>query len=185
LRRQGDPVAVRPRDPVSGKWGERMSESSEVVRTAELRWGPLALATLITCWSVWYFWDAYTASSRIQNLIFIAPLVATMLVLFAIELFTTLFRPSASVEEDDPVVAASTARPIAAPAAVMAMLVLYAATLDRVGFDLATFLFVAGSLLAQGERRPLVVLVFPAVFALLVVWMFKSMLTLNMPTWLL
>lgn len=160
-----------------------MAERLSTARRLEARWGPLALAALMTGWSLWYFVDAYTTSPRVQNLIFIAPAVAIVALLFAVILVTAVLRGSEEVKENDAQVVSATAQRLRTPIAVMIMLVLYAATLPRIGFDLGTFLFIAGTLLAQGERRPAVVIGFSAVFALIIVWLFKMMLTLDMPTW--
>lgn len=159
-----------------------MAERLSADRRAEARWGPLALAALMTGWSLWYFADAYLASARIQNLIFIAPAVTIVTILFAVVLITALLRRSDKVQEKDEQVVKATAQRLTMPIAVMILLLLYVVSLPRIGFDLATFLFIAGTLLAQGERRPLFIIIYSAIFSLLVVWAFKAMLTLDMPT---
>ena len=148
-------------------------------------WGHMALAVSITLFCIWYLFDARTASPNIQNMLLIFP--ATIL---AIALFLVIVAQEVKVSRVQGVEARSGASlsfhwpdldrmrlPL-----FMGLLGVYVFTMEGVGFDLATFLFLALSLALQGERRWIWLIGFSLVFALFVTWVFKAMIPEPIPT---
>ena len=100
----------------------------------------LVLASLVTL----YGFDAYRASSDILNLILVLPIIAIVLVLCLAQF----------VIEWRDVKAATPARdPVADVAPIIGLFAAYVLTLQWLGFDIGTMLFVAAFLWLQGERR--------------------------------
>lgn len=145
--------------------------------------GHLLFVLFILACVVWYFIDAYSASSSIQNLILIAPASGLALVLCAVVLFQIL-RPPKTVAEEDKTEKMETAGGWARHRTPIFIVLfgLYVLTLDVIGFDVATYLFVAGAMLLQGERRPWVVVGYSLGFGTLVVWVFTMLLPYPMLT---
>ncbi|MCP1337915.1 tripartite tricarboxylate transporter TctB family protein [Futiania mangrovi] len=140
-------------------------------------WGHLAFIGAAAAFLIWYFLDAYGASSRLENLMLIAPATA-------IGLGLCLFLAAAefvTVEGAAP----RTALPAVDPRVplFMALLAAYVAALVYdLGFDVASFLFLAASLWVLGERRPTLLVVFPAVFTVLIVLGMQELLSIPVPT---
>jgi hypothetical protein len=148
----------------------------------------LVLATAMSGWCVWYAIDTYGASANIQNLIFVAPATALVVLLYLI----LLVQAAIGRGNGDPTAAddAGGEQPgamqaddgILRPLALMVFLIAYAFLLPVIGFDVATALLIGGGLIVLGERRPLFVIAYSLGFAGVVVAAFKYMLTLDMPT---
>lgn len=134
--------------------------------------------------AVWYLTDTLGASERVENVIFVGPLALAAIALSLYILVRVLvdIRARPSREDAGPAgagVDAGVARPPRGfvarwRAALVALLfTLYVTTLDAVGFDVGTFLFVMACLVVQGERNPLVFIGYPLVFAALVTCAFR------------
>lgn len=150
-------------------------------------------ALLVLCFlaaTLWYLNDAIEASKRIENLIFVVPVAAVTVVLaiyvlgrLAVKIRGALRRRPATSERLDSGVAEHDG---AAPSPrdfltrwraplVAILFTLYVATMNIIGFDVASFLFIAGCLVVQGERNPLVFIGYPLVFAALITHAFRLM----------
>ncbi len=151
--------------------------------TARSRAG-LVLATAMTGWCVWYSIDTYGASASIQNLIFIAPATAVVVLLYFILLAQAAIgrRNGEPAADDARQGGMPTGDEVLRPLALMVFLGAYAFLLPVIGFDVATVLLIGGGLIVLGERRPLFVIAYSLGFAGVVVAAFKYMLTLDMPT---
>lgn len=116
--------------------------------------------------TIWYCLDARAASSDIQNLGLIAPVSAMIVALCAVGLWQSPnTRPAIS------------RRVFGA----MALLGVYVLTMDRIGFDLATWLYILTNLLVLGERRIWLLAMVPLVFAAVVTFAFANLLQTPMP----
>lgn len=129
----------------------------------------------------WYFFDAYTASDTLENLLLIEPAVIAAVILYFVILRDVIW-----VVPDPDVV--TTGRP---PLSIlvrtrifggMALLIAYVALMGVIGFDVATVVYVAATLALLGERRPVMLVALPLVFGLLVVYGFRQMVTVPVPT---
>lgn len=159
-----------------------------------LDWGHVAFVLFITGSVSWYFLDAYTASSSIKNLILIAPASAVALVLCVTLLIqdarkafvmpsevpkpTAAPNKMAAAGEDNEEKQRGTWRAVA----FIVAFGLYVGLLEIIGYDVATWLFIAATLILNGERRPLVIFGFSLVFGSLAVWLFGLLLPYPMLT---
>jgi hypothetical protein len=148
--------------------------------------GHLLFVSVITGYCLWYLVDTRAASTSVQNLLLIQPAVVLALLLFVAILPTVV-----SIER-----VPDSEAPAAAPRpggkrlgrdglrilGLIVLLGVYVIVMTDLGFDVATFLFVSGSLLLQGERRPSMVIVLPLAFTALTVYGFKVMLSIPVPT---
>jgi len=147
-------------------------------------WGHILFATILLIASVWYFFDARQASNSPYNLIMIAPCVAAIVVLYIITLVLEIRISdfaSTSVSQERIV------RDWLDPASVrnvlmMVLLILYVLTLEKLGFEIATFFFISLSLIMQGERRYVRVLVFAILFSGITTWLLTSLSVTPIPT---
>tara|TARA_R110002124_G_scaffold104370_13_gene254360 strand:+ start:12789 stop:13286 length:498 start_codon:yes stop_codon:yes gene_type:complete len=143
-----------------------------------IRLGELLLVLFIGGISVAYLFDARGASLSVQNLLLIQPLTILVGVLCFYLIFKILRPRPARVDVDGLARESSRASRYAEEIKVAAMLVLmtaYVLSLEAMGMDTATFLFIAASLLLQGERRWQVVMPVSLVSAVLIVWGFGLM----------
>ncbi|MBI3044417.1 MAG: tripartite tricarboxylate transporter TctB family protein [Betaproteobacteria bacterium] len=142
--------------------------------------GHLAFVGAIAAFCVWYWLDARAASTNVQNLLLIQPAAFLALALcVAIAAGTVKAdRPDASAEPPGAAPSARDGRGLV----VAGLLVLYVAVLLYIGFEVATFAFLAGSMYALGERRPVFLVVFSGAFAGAMSYAFKFMLSVPVPT---
>ena len=100
----------------------------------------LTLAGLVTL----YGFDTYQASSHVLNLILVLPVIALVLVLCLVQFVIEL----RDAKSDSP--QRESALDVAP---VIGLFAAYVLTLEWLGFDIGTMLFVAAFLWFQGERR--------------------------------
>lgn len=126
----------------------------------------VAFLCVLGGWTLWYLLDAWFASADLQNLGLIAPVSIIVLVLCALGLAATpVIRPTISTRI----------------LGTMGLLGAYVLTMDRIGFDLATWLYVLASLLLLGERRTWLLAAVPLIFAALATFAFANLLQTPMP----
>lgn len=158
-----------------------MSISSSTRRPIKL--GELFLVLFIAGVSVAYLFDARSASLSAQNLLLIQPLTILVGLLCLYLLFRIVRSHPVPTDDDERVQNGSLATRYAEEIKVGAMLLLmtaYVLSLEAVGMDAATFLFIAAALLLQGERRWQVVLPVSVMSAVLIVWGFGLMTPFQM-----
>jgi len=147
-------------------------------------WGHLLFATIILIASVWYFFDARQASNSPYNLIMIAPCVAAIVVVYII---TLVLEIRISHIDSAPASPERVVMDWLDPASVrnvtmMALLILYVLTLEHLGFEIATFFFISLSLIMQGERRYVRVVIFAILFSTITTWLLTSLSLSPIPT---
>ncbi|MBI3936047.1 MAG: tripartite tricarboxylate transporter TctB family protein [Betaproteobacteria bacterium] len=155
-----------------------------------VEWGHLAFVLAIAAFCAWYWLDARAASTSTQNLLLIQP--AALLALFLCAVIATrlvnverVADEAKSGEESAGAAAPWEAlRHSGALRGVLfaALLGAYVAAVLFAGFDLATFVFLAAGMFLLGERRPLVLVGFAALFAAALSYSFKNMLSVPVPT---
>jgi len=139
----------------------------------------LILAGFFLLLSCWYLSDAYKASSSTENMLLILPaaIVVVSLCLWIIgRTLYDLYR--AASKEDD--TEAEEKKPVSVFAA-MCILAAFVLSMDWIGFDAATCLFMIALMFLQGERRPIWLGGFSVVFAVLVSLFFEYMIPYPMP----
>ncbi len=148
-------------------------------------WGHLALAGFIASFCLWYLNDARSSSPRADNLLLILPASLLAIVLFVIIVVKEIKLVRIAPDVDSVVETTGRGPAIASNLhvpAFMGIMGMYVLSMPYIGFDVATFLFMASSLLIQGERRWPVIVGFSLVFAVLVTWSFKMILSAPVPT---
>jgi hypothetical protein len=128
----------------------------------------LALTGLV----IWYLLDAYNASSHFANLILILPISILVLVLCTVEFISQL----KGLHEPPPGL-----DPIASMLPVIVLFIGFVLSLEWLGFDLGTALFIAAFLWLHGERRLKWLFAYSISFALLMSLFFSAMLPYPMP----
>jgi len=153
-------------------------------RAYQVQWGHVGFLAFVAAAIGWYLLDARSVSTSPQNLMFIQP-VALFGLGLVLCILPQCLRPTGTAapgpemadteeEEDEP---GARARVVAITGA----LGIYAVAIPWLGFDIATWLFVLAGMAICGERRPLHLLVYPAVTAFLLVWGFTLIVPFPMP----
>ncbi len=130
----------------------------------DVAWGHLLLLAVIAGIVLVYWLDARGTSLKLSNLLLVQPasILALGLVLAAVP---QAFR-SRPIEEGGPAQEGGIGRIVALAGAFGAMTLM----LERIGFDVATFLFMVVALGLRGERRWWVLVLFSAVFTALIIY---------------
>ena len=153
-------------------------------------WGHLAFIALIAVAILWYLTDAMSVSMSMNNLLFIGPVgFFALLLCCAIvpQCFHRIGAPARQARRAKDVIGTQEltagnqkeAVQIGLLGAALGALVFL---LDVIGFDVALWLFAVAVMLICGERRPLVLALFPLAVAVLVVVGFRAMLPYPMYT---
>ena len=130
-------------------------------------WEHVFFLTAMLGFLVWYLADATAASPTFSNLILIAPVGAAALILLlyvgAVEIFGHggVPKTSASGQSELPAESASSrfrSGSIKAILLLMGLFAIFVAAIPYLGFDVASFFFIAGTLWLLGERRVLMTL---------------------------
>jgi len=128
----------------------------------------LCLATFV----LWYAYDAHNASSSLENMILILPVAAVTLCLCVYDFFTS---KEDTAEEKKKKESFTTVMPV------MILFTLYVLTLEYLGFDIGTVLFLALFLFLHGETRWTWILGYSLVFGFIIAYFFSLMLPYPMP----
>ncbi|WP_322895502.1 MULTISPECIES: tripartite tricarboxylate transporter TctB family protein [unclassified Yoonia] len=130
-------------------------------------WGHLALVTVIVGITIAYIFDARGVSTRATNLLLIQPL-AVLIVILAAFVLPGIFPPVTSDEAK--MHDGETRMDLARALGIIVALGVLAFTLERIGFDIATFGFMVVTLAICGERRWWVNLGFSAIFTVALIY---------------
>lgn len=140
-------------------------------------WGHLALLAVIAAVVVVYLLDARATSLKVNNLLLIQPGSILALILVALVVPQCFKRVPVSEAEERKEDLSDLGKVGALAAAFGA----FATTLEIVGFDVATFLFMVVGLFVCGERRWWLILVFSAVFTVLLIYGYGAMIPFPFP----
>jgi drug/metabolite transporter (DMT)-like permease len=129
-------------------------------------WEHLLFAALLLAFVAWYLWTATVASPTFSNLILIGPVgaVAASLLLYigAGEIFGWTEAAGAVAARAETQASAAHGRfrsgSLATIGALMGLFGAFVVAIPYIGFDVATFLFVAATMWLLGERRILALL---------------------------
>jgi type IV secretory pathway TrbD component len=153
-------------------------------------WGHLAFVAVIAAATIWYLSDAMSVSMSVNNLLFIGP-VGVFAVLLCCAIAPQCFHRVGEVApqqrrakditgmQELTVNSRKEGLQIGLLAASLGALVFL---LDVIGFDISLWLFAIAVMLICGERRPLMLALFPLAIAVLVVGGFRAMLPYPMYT---
>ncbi len=151
-------------------------------------WGHLAFLAFVSVIVGIYLIDARGVSLSVNNLLLVQPAAVIALILVACVLpqcFPLRTAADSEIadseagdsEPTDPVVEtkAEGGQDLMRVGALAALLGVFAIFIEQIGFDIATFLFVAIGLVICGERRGWVVATFSAAFTLFVVYGYSTL----------
>lgn len=151
---------------------------------------PLHVAALVgfAGFVIWYALDAWRASPHVENTILIVPtsIIALLLIVAILPQAVRFEKATAPTTEE-----ASPSKPApwserhrAELSAVGQMILLggFVFLIPVMGFDIATFVFVAASMFVMGERRWPLLLLYPALFALALTGGMKAMMSIDLMT---
>lgn len=144
----------------------------------QIPYAQLSLPVLFLVVTVWYLIDSYTASATTENLLLILPAGIVVLLLCLWILATTLRDSKRAVE---PKKEKKKEKKEVSVLGAMIILAVFVLSMDWIGFDVATFLFIAALMFLQGERRVAWLGGFSFVFAFLVSIFFEYMIPYPMP----
>jgi hypothetical protein len=164
-------------------------------RRYRMHWGHFAVLTGMAAASTWYLSDARSVSLSINNLILVQPVAILVLLLYLFILPQCLVAENddggeaarAVALEDVPQLESfpvpegrfgSAVRVISLSLA----LVFYVSFYERVGFDIASFLFIAVCGFICGERSPIRLLVFAPLGAVLLVYAGRLLVAVPIPS---
>ena len=131
----------------------------------------------LASFTLWYLLNAWSVSSQTENLILIMPIAIMTLIMCCLELIQTLFLPTKQEKEDR--------EPMTTAVPIIGLFTVYVLSLEWLGFDIATIIFIAAFLFLQGERRWHWVSAYSISFGVLVTVFFSEMLPYPMPMLLL
>lgn len=123
---------------------------------------------------LWYAIDTHNASSSIENIILILPVAAITLCLCIYEFFT-----QKDINKDEKKDSFLSVIPV------MVLFTLYVLSLEILGFDIGTVLFLGLFLFFHGEKRLPWILAYSLVYGFIIAFFFSQMLPYPMPMTLL
>lgn len=145
--------------------------------------GHLLLLAGFAAYAIWYARDAFAAQSKIQNMLLIAPasaIVFVFVVLIALSVIRSMMRGTdVAVPDDEP---RDTFQQRYGTFGASVGMAVYVIAMPFIGFDVATVVFIAASMVMQGARNWIAVLVFSLIFGLLPVWALEHVLSIPVPT---
>jgi hypothetical protein len=144
-------------------------------RTYEVDWGHVLVATLVAGACVWYLADARATSTNVQNLLLVQPATILALILYVL-ILPQCVRRVADTPDQAALPGAARWTDLGRVAALAAAFGFFTFSLDRLGFDAGTWIFVTVGLFICGERRAWVLAVFPPVFTAAVVVGYQQLL---------
>lgn len=132
-----------------------------------------ALLGIILAISGYITWSAMSASSKLDNLVVVAPVGIAILLLAVAVVISALRRPAAK---------AAGAEPIRGDLLLLAGFAIFCYALTRIGFDVATFVFVWAGVIMSGGKGYWQPPLFATLFTLLLVKAFGSLFPYPMLT---
>lgn len=147
----------------------------------QIPYAELGLPVFFLIITVWYLADSYKASATTENLLLILPAAAVVIALclwIGLASLRSATSDDTAIQEED---GEKKEKKDVSVIAAMAILAGYILSMDWIGFDVATFLFIAALMFLQGERRIAWLAGFSLVFALLVSIFFEYMIPYPMP----
>ncbi|MDR5907178.1 tripartite tricarboxylate transporter TctB family protein [Franzmannia qiaohouensis] len=136
--------------------------------TRDRDYGDLLVLMALAGFTLWYLFDAISVSSAVQNLLLILPLALIVLSIVLLELVIRLRKGTLLVRPD--------AEPLRQTLPVVGLFAAYVISLETLGFDVATVLFIAAFLVLKGERNWLLLGGYSLAFGFGVAFFFALML---------
>lgn len=157
-----------------------------------LDYGHLAFLAVVASVTIWYFFDALSVSSNVNNLLLVAPLCAFSVIL-CLFIVPQCIRPADEVKVEEgpeqydplaPKLPSERSQVIRMIALGVSLGVLVFA-LDIVGFDISIFLFICAGMFICGERHPVKILLYAGIATAIAVYGFRALMPYPMFTMIL
>lgn len=142
-------------------------------------WGHIALILLIAVSSVLYLLDTRATSLNIGNIALVQP-AAIIVVVLSLVVLAEAF-PVREPQDDDPDAKATQRMELMRVGLLSAAFAVFVLSLEAIGFDLATLLFIAVGLFLCGERRLWLIAVFSLCFTGFVVFGYQQLVPESFP----
>ncbi|WP_104400624.1 tripartite tricarboxylate transporter TctB family protein [Vibrio penaeicida] len=152
------------------------------MRLLSQRSADFVVVIVLALFVCWYTWDAYQASSTVENLILIVPIASIALVLCALEFARQRVVKTVEKEQNTKPINNDDLKSVLP---IIGLFSAYVLSLETLGFDIATTLFVGVFLWIQKDRRLVWVVGYSVAFGLLMSTFFAQMLPYPMPMTLL
>jgi hypothetical protein len=143
-------------------------------------WGHLVLLGVIAAVIIAYWLDARGTSLKISNLLLVQPASIIGLILVAL-ILPQVFPRIASEDVADAAERRQDLLKIGRVALLAGAFGIFVFSLETIGFDIATFAFVAVGLYLCGEKKLWVIGVYSAVFTVLVVYGYQALVPYPFP----
>ncbi|MBC7282380.1 tripartite tricarboxylate transporter TctB family protein [Hoeflea sp.] len=143
-------------------------------------WGHLLLLCVIAAIILAYWLDARGTSLKTNNLLLVQPGAILGLVLVALVL-PQVFRKVSVEEVPDATARRQDLLNVGRVALLAGAFGLFVFSLETIGFDIATFVFVAAGLYLCGEKKLWVIGVYSAIFTVLVVYGYQALVPYPFP----
>jgi len=143
-------------------------------------WGHLLLLCVIATVILAYWLDARGTSLKINNLLLVQPAAILGLVLVALVL-PQVFRKVSVEDVPDAAARRQELLNVGRVALLAGAFGLFVFSLETIGFDIATFVFVAVGLYLCGEKKLWVIGVYSAIFTVLVVYGYQALVPYPFP----
>lgn len=146
-----------------------------------LDWGHFIVLNSIMGFCLWYFFDAYNTSKSISNMIFIAPATLVVCLLYLLILPSLFLKKGSSTSWSK----TDMFEKVIIPGFLVVAFAIFISSIERIGIDIAAYIFLSVGLIICGERNRLTLLILPPITVVILVLSFKSMIPYPLPTTLL
>lgn len=137
------------------------------MKLSKERAGQLGLLALFAAFVVWFTNDAWNASPTLVNMLLIGPVAALALLIVAGLVVGSLrASPEEPSETTDPEGEKGSLRSRYGVFFGCLLLALYVVSLEYIGFDVASFLFCATTMVMMGQRNWLAIAIYTAIVGL-------------------
>lgn len=145
-------------------------------RRIVVMWGHLALLAVIATVVIAYWMDTRAVSLRTVNLLLVQPAS-----IFALLLILCIIPQCFRRVDDEEVIEKESLSELGLVFTLMAVFIAYALSMEYLGFDLATFIFMMIGLFLCGERNWYMIVGFSAIFTTLLIWGYGSIIPFPFP----
>lgn len=146
-----------------------------------VQWGHLVLLAVIAGLVLFYLLDARRVSSSVNNLILVQPAAIIALILVLVVLPQCFRRPEETDAEGTLPPKRETGTELAKIGVLTGAFVALAFLMDRIGFDIATFVFLVVAIYICGERNWFANLGFSAVFTMVLIFGYGAIIPFPFP----
>lgn len=146
-----------------------------------VQWGHLALLAVIAGLVLFYLLDARSVSSSINNLILVQPAAIIALILVLVVLPQCFRRPEEADPEGTLPPKRETGTELAKIGVLTGAFIALAFLMERIGFDIATFVFLVVAIYICGERNWFANLAFSAAFTMVLIFGYGAIIPFPFP----